>query len=486
LKIDKNTKILKLIEEHPHLLEVLINLHPEFKKLRNPILRKTIGRLATMEHASEMGGIPYEELHRKVTEAIIHGKSEEKSAVISQTPEERAERIKTLKEIIRGLHEGKAPEEQKEKFAQLLQEVSASEIAEMEQSLIKEGISENEIKKLCDVHVQVFAESFEGKEPEEVTPGHPVHTFRLENEAIGEINDRIRFRLDKLEAPPDDNVLQEWIEELKALIPDLAEIDKHYLRKENQLFPILEQHGITGPSKVMWAIHDDIRQLIKDFRKHIQEGNHKNAAADGLIMATAISDMIYKEENILFPMAMETFSDADWERVLDGSDEIGYALIQPETGWEPAEGPMAEAPPARRGSGEAPLWLSTGGLTPKQLDLVLTNLPLDITFVDSRDKVQYYSANKERIFPRSAGIIGREVQNCHPPDSVHIVQKILDAFRKGEKDNADFWIQRDDRFILIRYYAIRDEDGKYEGCLEVSQDVTSIRALEGERRLLDW
>ena len=203
-------------------------------------------------------------------------------------------------------------------------------------------------------------------------------------------------------------------------------------------------------------------------------------------MTTAISDMIYKEENILFPMALETLTDEEWGRVLYGSDELGYSLIIPDTGWKPAEGPLSKAPPERKAGGEAPLWLSTGGLTPKQLDLILTTLPVDITFVDAEDRVQYYSANKERIFPRSPGIIGRAVQNCHPPDSLHIVQNILDAFRSGEKDTSEFWIQLGEKFIHIRYYAIRDESGSYEGCLEVSQDVTGIRKLEGERRLLDW
>jgi len=486
VKIDKNTKILKLIEEYPHLMDVLINLHPEFKKLRNPVLRRTIGRLATMDHAAEMGGIPYEEFHRKVTEAIIHKKPTKNGDVVPQKPEERAERIETLKGIIRGLHEGKAPEEQKARFARLLQEVSASEIAEMEQSLIKEGISENEIKKLCDVHVQVFAESFEGKEPEEVPPGHPVHTFRLENEALGEINDRLRFRIDTLNDPPDEATLGEWMEELKNLLPDLAEIEKHYLKKENQLFPVLERYGVTGPSKVMWAIHDDIRTLIKTFRKELEEGDSKGAAVDGLVMTTAISDMIYKEENILFPMALETFSDEDWVRVQDGSDEIGYALIEPGKDWKPVEGPLASAPPERKGLDEATVWLSTGGMTVKELDLLLTHLPIDLTFVDADDRVQYYSAGKERIFPRSPGIIGREVQNCHPPDSVDVVEKILDAFKSGEKDSAEFWIQMGDQFIHIRYYAIRDEKGTYLGTMEVSQEVSGIRALEGERRLLDW
>ncbi len=487
MKIDKNTKILELLERNPQLLDVLIGVSPEFRKLKNPLLRKTIGRFATLEHAAQTSGVAYDDLHRKITEAMIHGPSgypEAGTAPMSE--EERAERIETLKGIVRGLHEGKAPEEQRLKFAEMLQEVSASEIAEMEQALIGEGISEEEIKNLCDVHVQVFAESFEGKEPETVPPGHPVDTFRRENVALGEVNDRIRGILGELGDPKDETVGKDLLADLKADIEQLAQIEHHYLRKENQLFPALEDHNISGPSKVMWAIHDDIRGLLKKVRSGLEQGDTDSVEINGIVLCTSVSDMIYKEENILFPMALEILTEEEWGRVYHGSDELGYSLVTPRTGWQPIEGPLAKAPPERTAGKEAPLWLSTGGMTPKQLDLILTSLPVDITFVDADDRVQYYSANEERIFPRSPGIIGREVQNCHPPDSVDIVQRILDAFRSGKKDAADFWIRMGEKFILIRYFAIRDKDGSYEGCLEVSQDVTGIRKLDGERRLLDW
>jgi DUF438 domain-containing protein len=484
MKIDKNTKILELINKNPNLIDVLVAMSPEFKKLKNPILRKTLGRFATLEHAAEMSKIPYDELHRKVTESMIHAAGGEEKSGLSA--DELVERMETLKNIIRGLHEGKAVEEQKAEFARLLGEVSAAEIAEMEQSLIAEGLPEEEIKKLCDVHVQVFAEQFEGGEPVSVPAGHPVDTFQKENAAIGLVIDRMRPILADIAAPPDEAAGQKWLRELGNELEELAKIDYHYLRKENQLFPVLEDHGISGPSKVMWALHDDIRDMIKGVRKDIEAGNLEAVAADGLVMVTAVDDMIYKEENILFPMALETLSDADWGRVYRGGEEIGFTLMVPDTEWAPAEGIIAEMPPAKFGGGEAPIWLSTGGLTLKQLDLILTSLPIDMTFVDADDKVQYYSAGPERIFPRSPGIIGRSVQNCHPPDSVDIVQKILDSFRTGEKDTAEFWLELGGKFIHIRYWAIRDEDGIYQGCLEVSQDVTAIRALTGERRLLDW
>jgi len=480
MKLKKNTKILDLLEKNPGLIDVLVALSPEFKKLKNPLLRKTIGRFATLQHAADTSGVPFEELSRKISEAMIHGPAGVEEST-PQTPEERALRIEALKEIVRGLHDGIAPETQKARFAEMLHEVSASEIAEMEQSLISEGISEEEIKNLCDVHVQVFADSFEGAELPQVPTGHPVDTFRRENAALNEVAEGIKNILTDTGPPPGD---KGWAE-LTSLFRDLAQIEKHYLRKENQLFPMLEKHGVSGPSKVMWALHDDVRAVLKDLLRSVEASDWTSVAEEGPGLITVITDMIYKEENILFPMALETLSEADWGRVLEGSEELGFTLIEPDTGWQPESGPLGEAPPPRTGGGEAPLWLSTGGLNPKQLDLILTSLPVDITFVDAQDKVQYYSAQTERIFPRSPGIIGREVQNCHPPSSVHVVQEILNDFREGKRNTADFWIQMGGKFILIRYFAIRDEDGEYEGCLEVSQDVTEIRALEGQKRLLD-
>jgi hypothetical protein len=196
-----------------------------------------------------------------------------------------------------------------------------------------------------------------------------------------------------------------------------------------------------------------------------------------------LKDMIYKEEHILFPMTLETLSDDDWAKVMTGEGEIGYAWIEPEKGWRPTSAAtQVEMMTGKVGS----LNLDTGQLTVEQVNLMLTHLPVDLSFVNANDEVIYYSNTEDRIFPRSPGIIGRTVQNCHPPKSVDVVEKILDEFKSGSKDTADFWIQMRGRFIYIRYFAVRDSNGTYKGCLEVSQDVTDIRSLQGEKRLLDW
>jgi PAS domain S-box-containing protein len=196
--------------------------------------------------------------------------------------------------------------------------------------------------------------------------------------------------------------------------------------------------------------------------------------------------MIYKEEKILFPMSLETLDERDWARVRKGEEEIGYAWVTPGAEWKPAVALEGLPPAPHYHRPAATIELDTGALTPGQINLLLKNLPADITFVDETDTVRYFSAGAERIFPRSPGVIGRKVQNCHPPDSVHVVNRILDAFRKGERQVAEFWIQSRGRFIQIRYFAVRDDSGQYKGCLEVSQDVSSARHLQGEQRLLDW
>jgi hypothetical protein len=203
-----------------------------------------------------------------------------------------------------------------------------------------------------------------------------------------------------------------------------------------------------------------------------------------------IRDMIYKEELILFPASLDMLTQNEWIRVKDGEADIGFAWVVPDKGW-PGEivEDLEEAPhePVKALKDVAgALSLDTGQMTLEQINLMLTHLPVDLTFVDENDRVAYYSEGPERIFPRSSAIIGREVRNCHPPKSVHLVNKILDEFKSRSRDKAEFWIEVGGRFIYIRYFAVRDADGYYRGTLEVSQDLTQIRKLEGQQRLLDW
>lgn len=472
--LNPKTKVNDLINEYPFIKDFLVRLEPRFKALDNPLMRKTLGRVATLSKVAMIGGIDIDVLLGKIAAEIKSKSGEdvevggvEKGGAITD-PEQR---IEVLKEIIKDLHKGEDMKVLKQRFLTLIRDVAPSEIASMEQQLMDEGMPEAEVKRLCDVHVEVFKESLEDKVVPGLPAGHPVHTYMLENREA----EKIILQMQAIHDIDKEKAL------LSSLLEKLSAIDIHYTRKENQLFPVLEALGISGPSKIMWALHDDIRKLFKDMKESVDKGS---ATVDGLKkLIKTLNDMIFKEEHILYPMALDTLSETDWVKVGDGEEEIGYSWITPAEKWEPsADGYQENLPPEKVGS----ITLDTGLLTVEQINLLLTHLPVDISFVDENDKVTYYSNTEERVFPRSPGIIGRSVKNCHPPKSVHIVNRIMDGFKAGDKDTAEFWIQMAGKFIHIRYFAVRDSNGKYKGTLEVSQDVTSIRGLEGERRLLDW
>ena len=489
------SKLDALLAAYPFLLDFLAGLSPKFEKLRNPILRKTIGKVASFDQAARLADMPVERLLEAVAGEIRRVANESiqvETGDASIAPErfaDRGARKEVLKDIIRDLHRGGDVEALRKKFADLVHDVSGSEIGAMEQDLISEGLPEEEVRKLCDIHVQVFKDSLEETPAPSTVPGHPLHTLAAENHALETLIAETRKVLGELPASarPAD-----WAGRrlrLRELLESLAQVEKHYLKKENQLFPLLEAKGVSGPSKVMWAVHDDIRGHLKEWRGALDIDDKELAARAGRLVLTEMADMIYKEEKILFPMTLELLDEGDWSRVKRGEEEVGYAWITPGREW---------APPVCAGPGENPemptdkdaaaslVNLDTGALPPDLVNLMLTRLPVDISFVDDRDTVRYYSANKDRVFPRSPGIIGRTVQNCHPPRSVDVVNRILDAFKAGTRDESEFWIETENKFIHIRYFAVRDAAGRYRGCLEVSQDVTHIRALQGQKRLLDW
>ncbi len=483
MKIGPETKINDLLTEYDFLLNFFISLSPRYNLLKNPIARKTVGKVATLAQVAALGGISVDVLINKIGQEVERNtgspveKTDETAAPMPIT--EPSARHEILKAIIRNLHDGENIAEAKRQFAELVKDVDASEIAEMEQRLIEEGMPQEEVKRLCDVHVQVFKDSIEIKEVPDVAEGHPVHTFMLENRALERLLDGIEEIFKAIGKTPSSEVYKNNSDNLTKKFESLSKINLHYLRKENQLFPVLEKHEISGPSQVMWSLDDDIRIMIKNC-VHLHE-EHDLLSLLPVITETiqALRDMIYKEEHILFPMAVETLTEQEWDLVKKGESEIGFAWIHPSTAQQPA------APVQEAFSNSSGISLDTGVLSAEQINLMLVNLPLDISFVDEHDEVRYYSATRERLFPRSPGVIGRKVQNCHPPKSMPVVQKILDDFRDGIRDTAEFWITLQEKFIHIRYFAMRNSKREYKGCLEVTQDVSGIRNLSGQKRLLD-
>ncbi|HHY10165.1 MAG TPA: DUF438 domain-containing protein [Firmicutes bacterium] len=389
----------------------------------------------------------------------------------------RQKRQEQLKNIIKDLHAGVDVEEIKARFGDLLDQVGPTEIGEMEQSLVDEGLPVEEIQKLCDVHVAVFKESLEKQKAAELLADlevtDPIVSFQNENEKIGQLVGEIKDTLAKIkENTQDVDLIRDWREKHEKLL----EVDAHYSRKENILFPYLERHNISGPPAVMWGVHDEIRASLKEVSNLISSARENPAlAADidrvALPALDAVLDMIYKEENILFPMCKDTLQEEEWDAVRAQLKDPAASVYQ----RVPQDGLAKEG-----------IELDVGALTPEQINLVLTHLPIDITYVDENDEVRYFSLGPERIFERARAVIGRKVQFCHPPSSMGIVDQILDDFKSGRKDSAEFWINMKGQLIYIRYFAVRDKDGTYRGTLEASQNITEIQKLKGEKRIYDY
>ena len=400
----------------------------------------------------------------------------------------REYRQKVLKEIIMELHHGKPVDEVKARFEELIQGISPTEISEMEQALIMEGMPVREIQNLCDVHAAVFKGSIEEihrpQKPEEV-PGHPVHTFKLENRKLEDlINDSIKPHTQRLREEDSRENIDALAEDFKTL----WEIDRHYSRKENLLFPFMEKYGITAPPKVMWGVDDEIRAAVKEIRKLLADyGEDKNEIAEKAdAVASRVIEMIFKEENILFPMVLDTLAEDEWLRIAQESGEIGFCLVEPKGTWKPVKVNVEEkaSDQGEQPSNNGYVKFDAGILLPEEINAMLNTLPVDITFVDKDGIVKYFTQGKERIFARPKTIIGREVKNCHPPASVHIVEGIVEDLKSGRKDYEDFWIKMGPKYVLIRYFAVRNEKGEFLGTLEFTQDIKPIQNITGEKRLV--
>ncbi|MBI2861151.1 MAG: DUF438 domain-containing protein [Chloroflexi bacterium] len=398
----------------------------------------------------------------------------------------REHKKEVLRDIILKLHEGLPATEARDRFEREVGNITSSEIAELEQSLINEGLSPDEIKKFCNVHALIFQSALEKAAVKETSPAHPVYLFKLENRGI----EKLAGELKQAIARKDDLDFAGFKSRLKEVLLKLRGIETHYERKEQLLFPFLERKEFMGPSKVMWGKDNEIRGLLKAALSGLDGLQSPEQLPDYLekTLEPFISEalgMIFKEENILFPTSLEKLDPGDWVDILRESDDIGYVFIE-----KPAEtaelvrhleASLLEEPSITDGSIDLP----TGSLKLAELMPLLDALPVDITFVDRDDTVRYFSNSSERIFLRTRAVLGRKVQNCHPPQSVDVVEKILTSFKEGSQNSYDFWINFQGKLVYIRYFAVRDRAGKYLGTLEVTQDITGIKQLEGERRLLD-
>ncbi|MCL5256856.1 MAG: DUF438 domain-containing protein [Chloroflexi bacterium] len=395
-----------------------------------------------------------------------------------------------LKEMIRELHAGADPERVKEEFKEVLEGVTSVEIAKIEEELIHEGMPRQEIQRLCDVHLAVMRESLE-KEKTLAPPGHPIHTLMEEHNILLQFAGKLREFAVQMRERRTPGTPEADLKQLDHFAEHFKESQRHYLREENVLFPYLEKHGIVEPPRIMWSEHNEIRSREKDLYALIDryESETVQSFAGSLVeIASNLGDLLaahfYKENNILFPAAMRVIPDNEWPEIRREADEIGYCCFTPDyavRAAETVEAAPAPAPVIEQGK----LQFDIGELTPEQIEGLFNALPVDVTFVDKDDEVRYFNKAEDRIFIRTKAVIGRKVADCHPQASLHKVLEIVESFKQGRRDKAEFWINYQGRFVYIVFYPVHDRNGQYLGTVEVVQDISKLKTLQGEKRLLD-
>jgi DUF438 domain-containing protein len=386
-------------------------------------------------------------------------------------------------------------EEAKKTMKDSFEKITAQEFAICEQYLQKYGISDDLLAERMDEILEIF-DGILVSEKLDLPSGHPVKTYLDEISAIREVLSKMKAQLGK------KFIKNQWLE----LYDKLGKISIHFSRKQNQLFPALESKGFDKPSKVMWTLDNNTKEIIRKSRGLLEGDKDQEFLKLQEEVMEMVEDMMVKEEEILLPTSMDLLSDEDFVKMRKGDDEIGYCLIKTPAPYGNKEGNVMSN---LNGSNENDfmkdmaavlqkhgmlsssskndvLDVAQGKLTLSQINLIFKHLQVDLSYVDENEIVKFYSDTKHRVFPRSAGVIGREVQNCHPRESVHMVEEIIRAFREGEQDEAEFWLEINGKFIYIIYNAVRDEEGNFRGVLEMMQDVTKIRSLTGTQRLLSW
>jgi hypothetical protein len=391
-----------------------------------------------------------------------------------------SKRIEELADFSRRLINGENGRMLIEKHKKVIDSVTPTEAMQVIDIMISEGFAIEKVKASVGKLINVFYKSLSAFNWEKPKEGHFLYYLMRENREVQKIMTELKS-VTKIFFNGKDQDIPGLTQKLRLIVGKLKNYELHYIKNENILFPFIEK---TFPEyrclKIMWSFHDDFRMSLKALGLILQSEFPDSELLNREIgkLFFVVLPIVFREEQVVFPVAIRAIPEKNWGEMMEQSFETGWCFIeQPERKYNKSQ---------ESSDLNGRVNLGTGFLTTDQLILLLNNLTVDITYIDQNDEVQYFSGGKERIFPRSNAIISRKVQNCHPPESVHIVNEIINAFRNGLKDHADFWIQMKDRIIYIRYFALRDEKGEYKGTIEVSQDVTSIRLLQGEKRLLEW
>lgn len=392
-------------------------------------------------------------------------------------------RVYNLIDYVQGIRNKEDGKELYTKYKKDIESVTPQEVFEIFYSQLEKGIEPKEILVFLDKIINVFYKSLVAYSWQKSENDSFIGLLMQENQALRDKLENIKVILKE----PDLKIKKR---ELLPKIRELQQFNHHYLKKENILFPYLEKkmEKFNGLA-IMWALHDETRAELKDVMECLEKESSTEAELNEKLgsLFFAMLGLVKKEELILFPSASEVINEGEWAEMLKQSLEYEFPFIQRPEKWAVKSSEAEKQHRSEHYSSEdLDFKTETGSLSLEELLMIFNIMPVDITFVDENNKVRFYSDSKDRIFPRSPAVIGRNVEKCHPPQSVHVVNRIVDSFREGSKDKADFWIDLKGKKILIQYFALRDIKGCYRGVLEVSQDITEITKLEGEQRLLDW
>ena len=492
-KLDLNKTIYELTQEYPELIEIMAGLG--FTEIIKKPMLHSVGKIMTIPKGAKMKNISMMDV---VT--TLMGKGFElvgEMPDMSSAPQAGVEKINVnnptarrteqLKTYLKRLGEGEKLETVRADFVREFSDVEASEIMQAEQELMKEGTPLSEVQRLCDVHSALFhaatteekianaekeveasllrkkaqeelakRDSFPKKDYTdknaraaelEAIAGHPLYTLTKENDALTDLLARFKEGKDE------------------ALIPAIRELSIHYAKKGDLLYPLLKvKYGVSGPSDVMWTVDDEIRDELGALAKESNHGAEWSARLDAVL--TRAKEMIYKEQNILFPICAVNFTEEEWYGIYHDEKDYDLCFGVAQEHWEAAENGKGVA--SFDADGE--IVMPGGHMTLEQLTALLNTIPLEITFVDA-DNINRFFNEGPKVFKRPGMAIDREVFSCHPPKIEPMVRQIIDDFRNNRRDEVPVWMEKSGRTMLVKYMAVRDKSGAYLGTVELVQDM---------------
>lgn len=490
--IDLNKSVYELAKAYPELIDIMSELG--FTEITKKAMLNSIGKLMTIPKGAKMKNISMMDV---VTTLLSKGFELEgdmpimdvgamENKFVSQ-PEQPENRTEQLKGYLKRLGKGEALETVRTDFVKNFSDVDASEIMKAEQELLKEGTPLAEVQKLCDVHSALFhgatreekianAEKAVGesvmrqKIAEEIAKrdsfapkdysdknvraaelaavkGHPLYTFTKENEAFSALLEQFKSGRDEVN------------------FEKLREISIHYAKKGDLLYPHLKvKYGVSGPSDVMWTVDDEIRDELGVLAKEDKHDADWNTRLDNVLKRA--EEMIYKEQNILFPICAVNFTDDEWFGIYHDSKDYAACFGVDDIEWKEAEA----AQPRQMIPLDGEVVMPGGHMTIEQLIALLNTIPLEISFIDA-DNINRFFNEGSKVFKRPAMAIDREVFSCHPPKIEPMVRSILNDFRRGLRDSVPVWMEKNGRSMLVTYMAVRDKNKKYLGTVELVQDM---------------